>query len=55
MFQIVKASDAEKQILFQNTAEKMNLNAAIIENGFLGGAFIRVSLSCLPLEACVYI
>lgn len=34
MYQIVKASDAEKQILFQNTAEKMNLNAAIIEKDF---------------------
>lgn len=34
MYNIVKASDEEKQILFQNTAEKMNLHPAIIEKDF---------------------
>ena len=34
MYNIVKASGEEKQILFQNTAEKMNLHPAIIEKDF---------------------
>ena len=34
MYNIVKASDEEKQIIFQNTAEKMNLHPAIVEKDF---------------------
>ena len=34
MYNIIKASDEEKQILFQNTAEKMKMHPAIIEKDF---------------------
>ena len=34
MYNIIKASNAEKQILFQNTAEKMKMHPAIIEKDF---------------------
>ena len=34
MYDIIKASNEEKQILFQNTAEKMKMHPAIIEKDF---------------------
>jgi len=34
MYNIIKASNEEKQILFQNTAEKMKMHPAIIEKDF---------------------
>lgn len=34
MYKIAKLSDAQRRIIFRNTAQKMGLNEAIIENVF---------------------
>lgn len=34
MYKIAKLPDAERRILFRNTAQKMGLNEAIVEKDF---------------------
>ena len=45
MYEIAKLLSEEREILFQNTAAKMGMNAAIIEKRFLGLSYAGLSVS----------
>ena len=50
MKNVARLSDNDKRILFRNTADKMRLNDAIVEKGFLGVLYAGLSIPSFTLE-----
>ena len=55
MRNVARLSDSDRRELFRNTSDKMGLNDAIVEKGFLGMLYVGLFVSPFSMERLHYL